>query len=532
MTDQVFDYVIVGGGTAGCVLASRLTADPSVSVLMLEAGPDYRGLPIRIPAAVKALYRAGTYHWGFQSRPEAGAGDRPMPYKLGRILGGSSSINGMVWVRGNPADFDSWAAAGCTGWSWSDVEPIYRRIEAFEDPSDRAMGHDGPIGVTRGDTVEAPLNRAFMESAAQAGHPINPNHNGPDQIGFCAMHRNTRGGVRSDVYDGYLKPALGRDNLTIRTGATVERIVVENGIATGVAYGGANGRQVVQARREVLLCAGGLVSPQLLELSGIGDPERLAGLGIDVVHAAPGVGTNLHTHPTVKLVHACKLPVSIDRWTRFPGKQIAGVKWLVQHKGPAATNHMEVGAFLKSHADCDRPDMQLTMVPIAQGNTYGPSSGQGFEIYIELIGVRSRGEVHAASSDPHRPPVFTFNYLQDPHDMEILRRGTQVIRDLVAQPAFAPYCGEELEPGADVVAREDIDAWLRNTVSVTHHIVGACRMGPPDDPLAVVAPDLTVHGVERLRVVDASIMPTVTSGNTHAPVIMIAERAADLMQLG
>lgn len=529
MTDHAFDYVIVGGGTAGCVLASRLTVDPSVSVLMLEAGPNYRGLPIRIPAAVKQLYRAGTYHWGFQSRPEGGAADRPMPYKLGRILGGSSAINGMVWVRGNPADFDSWAAAGCAGWSWSDVEPIYRRIESFEDPSDRSMGHDGPIGITRGDTMEGPLNRAFLESAAQAGHRINPNHNGPDQLGFCAMHRNTRDGIRSDVYEGYLKPARGRANLAIRTGAAVERIVVEDGVAAGVAYRDAGGSQVVRARREVLLCAGGLASPQLLELSGIGEPERLADLGIDLVRALPGVGTNLHTHPTVKLVYACKLPVSIDRWTRFPGKQMAGLTWLLKHKGPAATNHMEVGAFLKSHPDCDRPDMQLTLVPIAQGGTYGPSSQEGFEIYIELIGVRSRGEVHAASRDPRQPPEFTFNFLQDPHDMEILRAGTQVIRDLVAQPGFAPYAGEELVPGSHVVATEEIDAWLRGTVSVTHHIVGACRMGPVDNPLAVVGPDLTVHGVEGLRVVDASIMPTVPSGNTHAPVIMIAERAADII---
>ncbi|MDA0219998.1 MAG: GMC family oxidoreductase N-terminal domain-containing protein [Proteobacteria bacterium] len=530
MTDREFDYVIVGGGTAGCVLASRLSADPSVSVLVLEAGPDYRGLPIRIPAAVKALYRAGTYHWGFQSRPEAGAAGRAMPYKLGRILGGSSSINGMVWVRGNPADFDGWAAAGCTGWSWAEVEPVYRRIEAFEDPADRAMGHSGPIGITRGDTSVAPLNRAFMESAAQAGHRINPNHNGPDQLGFCAMHRNTRGGVRSDVYEGYLKPARTRANLTIRTGVQVERILVENGRATGVAFGGAGGSQEVRARREVLLCAGGLVSPQLLELSGIGDPQRLAGLGVDVIRALPGVGANLHTHPTVKLVHACTQPVSIYPWTRFPGTQIAGLTWLLRRSGPAASNHMEVGAFLKSRPECDRPDMQLTLVPIAQGGTYGAASGHGFEVYIELIGVRSRGEVHAASNNPRRPPEFTFNFLQDERDMAVMRRGTQVIRELVAQPGFAPYCGEELVPGAGVVAPEDVDAWLRGTVAVTHHIVGACRMGSADDPMAVVAPDLRVFGVEGLRVVDASIMPTVTSGNTHAPVIMIAERAADMIQ--
>jgi len=530
MTDVEFDYVIVGGGTAGCVLASRLSADPAVRVLMLEAGPDYRGLPIRIPAAVKALYRAGTYHWGFQSRPESGARDRPMPYKLGRILGGSSAINGMVWVRGNPADFDGWAEAGCTGWAWSDVEPIYRRIESFEDPADAAMGRNGPLGITRGDTVVAPLNRAFMEAAAQAGHPVNPNYNGGDQLGFSATHRNTRGGVRSDVYEGYLKPARARDNLTLRTGATVERIVGEHGVATGVVFHGEGGSQQVRAHREVLLCAGGLASPQLLELSGIGAPERLAALGIPVAQPLPGVGTNLHTHPTVKVVHACKLPVSIHPSTHFPGKQLAGIRWLLQRKGPAATNHMEVGAFLKSDPACDRPDMQLTMVPIAQGGTYGATSGHGFEIYIELIGVKSRGEVHAASRDASRPPEFTFNFLQDERDMEILRRGTQVIRNLVAQPGYDPYRGEELAPGPDVVAREDIDAWLRSSVSVTHHIVGACRMGPSSDPLAVVGPDLRVHGVQGLRVIDASIMPTVTSGNTHAPVVMIAERAADIIQ--
>jgi len=532
MAGGQYDYVIVGGGTAGCVLANRLTADPAVSVLVLEAGPAWRGLQLRIPAAVSMLYQGGRYHWRHRSEPETFAAGQRLPYKMGRILGGSSAINGMIWVRGNPADFDGWAAAGCTGWSWADVAPIYRQIEDFEDPADSDMGHGGPIAVARGDIVRAPLNRAFVEAGAQAGFPLNDNHNGRDQIGFGAMHRNTRRGARSDVHDGYLAPVRRRPNLHIQTDATVERIVIESGHAVAVAYrqGGRSNR--AEVGREVLLCAGALGSPQLLQLSGIGAPDHVGSLGLDVRQALPGVGSNLHTHPVIKLSYACLKPVSVYPWTRPPRSWLAGALWLLGRWGPAGSNHMEVGAFLRSRPDLIQPDLIVTLVPITFDGIFGTATRHGFDIYVELIGCRSRGSTMAVSTDPEVSPSFRFNFLEDPRDIEALRRSAQIVRDLVNQPAFAPYRGEELSPGAAVSGAAEVDRWLRESVAVTHHLAGTCRMGPADDPLAVVGPDLRVHGIAGLRVADASIMPTVVSGNTHAAVIMIGERAADIMLSG
>ena len=532
MNATTHDYVIVGGGTAGAILAARLTDDPGVSVLVLESGRDYRGLPIHIPAAAVLLYQKGRYHWGFRSEPEAGLDGRTLPYKVGRILGGSSSINGLVWVRGSPADFDGWAAMGCDGWAWSDVEPLYRRIEDFEDPADPAMGHGGPVAVVRGDTVKGPLNRAFLAAAAEAGLPFNPNCNGPDQLGVCALQRNTRGGERSDIYRGYLKPVLGRPNLTVLCGATAERIVLADRRATAVRYRRDGEAAEARAAREVLLCAGALASPQLLQLSGIGDPADLEPHGIAALHALPGVGRNLHTHPTAKLVFALKQPVSMAPATRFPGKWLAGLEWLLRRTGPAASNHMEVGGFVKTRPELDRPDVQLTLVPIAFGTSYDDGMGHGFEIYMELIGCMSRGRVTIASADPAVPPRFSFNYFDDPRDLAAFRAGTRLIREIAAQPAFAALNGGETSPGPDVTSDSGLDAWLRQTTGVTHHIVGSCRMGPSDDPMAVVGPDLRVHGIDGLRVVDASIMPRVTAGNTHAPVAMIGERAADIIRSG
>ena len=391
------------------------------------------------------------------------------------------------------------------------------------------MGHDGPIGITAGDIVAAPLNRAFVEAGVELGHPRLANTNAPDPLGFGAMHRNTREGRRSDVYEGYLKPALGRPNLAIVTGAQVERLAIEDGRATGVIYRTAAGPARARARREVLLTAGALASPQLLQLSGIGDPALLEPLGIMVVRALRGVGRNLHTHPVIKLSFVCKQPVSLYRWTRFPGKWLAGLTWLLRHDGPAASNHMEVGAFVRSRPDLAQPDLLVTLVPMAFTGGYGEGGFHGFEIYLELVGCRSRGAVLINSSDPAARPPFRFNFLADPRDIDAFRFGTRFVRELVAQPAFAPYCGAELAPGPQVASEAEIDAWVRRTTGVTHHLAGSCRMGPADDPDAVVGADLRLHGIDGLRVADASIMPTVTTGNTHAPVVMIGEKAADLI---
>ena len=524
------DYVIAGGGAAGCVLAARLSEDPDISVIVLEAGPHYRGLPIHMPAALGALYEKGAYHWSYRSKAEPHAANKVLPYKLGRILGGSSAINGLVWVRGNPLDYDDWEASGCPGWGYGALETIFRKVERFEDPTDKQMGLDGPIPVTAGRPQEQPLTRAFMLAAEQAGERINPNHNSGDQEGFCALHRNTGRGQRGDVYQGYIKPILGRPNLMILADCTVRRILLDGKRAIAVEAGRKGRAITCQASREILLCAGALASPQLLEVSGIGNREILESAGIRPLHHLPGVGENFHAHPTIAMTFTVKKPLSILNSTRPLGKLLAGLRWLLTREGPAATNHFEAGAFLKSRPELDRPDYQLTFLPLALGDTTNPVDQHGFQVYVELIGCRSRGRTHATSPDIADQPDFCFNYLEDPRDVAVYRRAVATIRRLVAQAAFEDLVEGELVPGRDVTSKAGLEDWIRKCAGFSHHLVGSCKMGPAADPLAVVGPDLRLHGVENLRVVDASIMPKVPSGNTQAATIAIAEKAAEMIR--
>ena len=530
ISDDAFDYVIVGGGTAGCVLAARLSEDASRSVLLLEAGGDERGLMMRVPAGVVALYRAGRQHWGYVSEPEIHAAGQALPYRMGRLLGGSSAINAMLWARGAAAVFDGWAALGCDGWSWREVEPLYRRIEHFGDPADPHMGRDGPIAVARGCAGASPLNAAFLEAASQAGLGWTDNCNGPRQEGACVLHRNVGGGERSDVYRGYLAPVRARPNLAVRCGAPAERLLVSRGrvAAVDIRIGGRLER--VRALREVLLCAGALASPQLLMLSGIGDDAALARHGIEARHVLPGVGRNLHTHPTIRLAFDCLRPVSLLPWTRPPGSWLAGARWLLSRRGMAATNHMDVGCWLKTSPQLAFADAQITFVPLSLGSGYGHGEGHGFDIYMELVGVKSRGWLALRSPDPAQPPRFRFNFLEDRRDLAAFRRGARLMREIAGQPAFDGLRGRERSPGRAVTRDDDLGAWIARTVGISHHLAGSCRMGPPGDPDAVVGPDLKLHGLEGLRIADCSVMPFVTNGNTHAPAVMIGEKAADLVR--
>ncbi|MBT5433288.1 MAG: choline dehydrogenase, partial [Rhodospirillaceae bacterium] len=400
MSETGFDYVIVGGGTAGGVLAARLTEDPSVRVLVLEAGPDHRSLMMRIPAGVVGLYQAGKYHWDYVAEPEEHAGGKVLPYKMGKILGGSSSINAMHWVRGAPAVYDGWAAAGCTGWSYAEVEKIYRRIERFSDTNDPHMGMAGPISITRGDPNSSVLNVAFLEAAAQAGYVPTDNPNGPNQEGGAVLQRNTIRGERSDVYRGYIQPARNRSNLTIRCGVRAEKILVEDGRASGVVYRDGGGQHMVSPAREVLLCCGTIASAQLLMLSGIGDPEQIVPHGIALRHELPGVGKNLHTHPAIRVGHETTQPVSLLPWTKPPRKWVAGVEWLLKRTGMAATNHMDAGLWFKTDPALPYADAQITFTPLVLDAGYGDGEIHGFDIYLELVGVRSRGAVTLRSAEP------------------------------------------------------------------------------------------------------------------------------------
>ncbi|MGE4658995.1 MAG: choline dehydrogenase [Gammaproteobacteria bacterium] len=532
MVQSHFDYIVVGGGTAGCVLAGRLTEDPSNRVLVLEAGPKYRGLSIQVPGAVASLYQKGRYHWGYQSEPEIYANNQKLPYKMGYVLGGSSAINGMVWVRGNPTDYDSWASDGCPGWSYQEIEPIFRRIESFDEPSDVYMGQHGPINIVRGDPSSSPLNQAFLAAVKQAGYPLNNNCNGPSQEGFGPLHRNIWRGRRSDAYAGYLTPALKRPNLTILTGAQVQRIVVENNRAIGVDYRNGKTQHRIFSDQEILLAAGSLGSPQLLQLSGIGEPTLLESFGIPVVLDLPGVGYNLQTHPLISFAFECKEPVGIYPETRFPRKWLAGLKWLLTHTGSAATTHIDVGGFIRSDPSLYSPDIQFSFAPIVFGDLYNNFSGHGFQIWSQLVNCKSRGYVRICSPNAKDHPQFRFNFFRDTRDITALQFSCDLIRRIANQPAFVDLCGREIRPGKLISSDFDFRRWIRETASVTHHLAGSCRMGSVDKPLTVVAPDLKVHGVKGLRVVDASIMPKVTTGNTHAPVIMIAEKAVDIIQNG
>ncbi|WP_371229000.1 GMC family oxidoreductase [Roseovarius sp. 2305UL8-3] len=530
MGAAAYDYIIVGGGTAGCVLAARLTEDSKTTVLMLEDGPDARPMLMNMPAGLGPLYQKGQYHWPYRSEPEPFAADKTQPYKMGRVLGGSSSINGLVWVRGHPQDYNDWADSGATEWDWASVEPYFRRIESFEDADDPRMGHAGPIPVTRGRPEKQVLSRAFLESAQEAGETINPNYNSGNQDGFCVLHQNTRSGVRGDVRRGYLDPVRKRKNLVVLTGHTVQRLRFDGKICTGVDVRRRGGVSQFSARREVLLCAGSVASPQLLELSGIGNPDVLREVGITLRHALPGVGENFHTHPTIAMTFKCTGPYSILSATRGPGKIVAGSKWLFSRTGAAATNHFEAGAFLRAFKDSDRPDYQLTFLPLALTGTTGAEDVHGYQVYVELISCKSRGQSHIVSDDISVQPRFVFNFLQEDRDVAVYRASVAMIRKIVSQPALAKLTKGELVPGAEVTDPAALDNWIRKCAGLSHHLVGTCRMGAIDDPGAVVDPFLRVRGIEGLRVIDASVMPTVTTGNTHAATIVIAEKGADMVR--
>ncbi len=524
-----FDYIIAGGGTAGSVLAARLTEDPAVSVLVLEAGTARRSLMHRVPAGVLSLYQSGRYHWDYRSEPEELAAGRSYPYKMGKGLGGSSSINAMLWVRGAPGVFDSWAADGAAGWSWRDVEPLFRRMESFDDSTDPHMGISGPIAVSRGTPGSSMFNEAFLEAGVEAGLAFNDNYNGPDQEGITVLHRNTRRGERSDVWTEYLRPCLDRPNLVIRCDTPVDRLVIESDRVTGVVVRRGGRHETIHATREILLCAGAIGSPQLLMLSGIGDPAELGAHGIEVRHELAGVGANLHTHPTIRLGYTARKAERLASWTRPPKKWLAGVRWLADRKGVAATNHMDVGCFLRSGGDVPWPDIQMTFTPMLVGMTYADALADGFGVYTELVGIRSRGTVRLRSADPEALPRFSFNFLAEERDRETFRTGAGMIRDIVSQPAFDGLRGREIDPGATVTSAGDLDRWVSRNIGITHHLAGTCRMGAQDDRCSVVGPDLRVLGLDGLRIADNSIMPRVTSGNTHAPAIMIGEKAGDLI---
>lgn len=535
MTDKVFDFIIIGGGSAGSVLAARLSEDADVSVLLLEAGTPNKSVLVRMPLSAGQLLKAKSkFNWGFWSLPEPHMYNRRLWHPRGRGLGGSSAINGMIYVRGHARDYDQWRQMGLEGWSYAETLPYFKRSENFQDGANTYHGGDGPLSVSWGERGDHPLYVAMLKSGEQAGYKTTPDFNGLNQEGFGRYQLTIRDGERWSAARAYLTPIAGqRRNLEIITGARTHRILVENGRATGVEYSMGAGKPVktALARREVLLCAGTFQSPQILQLSGIGDPDALAASGIKPVHTRKGVGHNLQDHLDVTLNWRCTQPISLfGEVAGWRGLKM-GLQYMLAGKGPGRQNGLEAGAFLKSRPDLDRPDLQLHFVlAIIKDHGKPKLTEDGFTMHVCQLRPESRGSVSLASTDPYDDPAILANFLSTPEDIRVVREGLRIARKVIGQPSFDALRGDEIAPGPQVQSDEEMDAFIRANGETIYHPVGTCKMGVASDPMAVVDSQLRVIGLEGLRVIDASVMPTLIGGNTNAPTIMIAEKISDVIR--
>ncbi|MEO0982866.1 MAG: choline dehydrogenase [Pseudomonadota bacterium] len=526
-----FDYVIVGAGSAGCVLANRLSADPDVTVCLIEAGKKDNSLMVRMPAGVGGLLKAaGDRNWGFWTAPQQHMNNRELWWPRGKGWGGSSSINGMVYIRGHARDYDQWRQLGLPGWSYADVLPYFRRSEHYEGGADDHHGEGGPLWVSNS-PLDNPVYRAFVQAGLDAGHPATDDFNGARQEGFGPYQRTIRDGERWSASFGYLRPIESvRENLTVVSTGLVTRVVIENGRAVGVdVVEGKRGLpQTIRARRETLLCAGAVQSPQILQLSGVGAPDELRALGLEVKSESPDVGKNLQDHLDVTVIHEMTQPLSAYSAQAGIKKIAVGLDYMIRRKGVGRENFLQAGAFLKSREGLDRPDIQLHLVnAIVLDHAKETVEKDGFTVHACQLRPESRGEIKLRSVDPFAAPVIDPNYLAAEEDRRVMRESVKMVREICGQNALAPYRGPEIMPGESVRTDEEIDAFVRGKGETIYHPVGTVRMGADDK--APLDAELRVRGVEGLRVVDASVMPTLIGGNTNAPTIMIAEKAADMI---
>lgn len=524
------DFVIVGAGSAGCAMAYRLSEDGKNSVIVIEFGGSDAGPFIQMPGALSYPMNMKMYDWGFFTEPEPNLGNRRLVTPRGKVIGGSSSINGMVYVRGHAQDFNHWEESGATGWSYADVLPYFKRMESWDsngqggDPDWR--GTNGPLHVTRGPR-NIPLHQAFVEAGKQAGYELTNDYNGKKQEGFGPMEQTIYKGRRWSAANAYLKPALKRPNCKI-VKAFARKVVIENGSAVGIEVERGGKLEVIRANREVVLAASAINSPKLLMLSGIGPAKHLTEHGINVVADRPGVGQNLQDHLELYIQMACLKPVTLYKYWNLLGKAYVGARWLLTKTGPGASNQFESAAFLRSAPGVDYPDIQYHFLPIAvsyDGKTI--AEGHGFQAHVGPMRSPSRGEITLKSADPKEAPRIFFNYMSAEEDWEVFRKCIHLTREIFAQDAMKPFAGKEIQPGSEYQTNDQLDSFIRDHAESAYHPCGTTKMGGVKDPMSVVDPNCRVIGVEKLRVADSSIFPRVTNGNLNAPSIMVGEKAAD-----
>ncbi|MDB4109263.1 choline dehydrogenase [Porticoccaceae bacterium] len=524
-----YDYIVVGAGSAGAIVASRLSEDASCNVLLVEYGGSDRSVFIRMPSALGIPMNSKKYNWGFETAPEPFLNNRAMNCPRGKVIGGTSSINGMVYVRGNAQDFDEWESSGAAGWNYQNCLPYFKKFENHSCRDSEYTGNEGPVAISGGNNMRNPLYRAFIDAGVDAGYGETLDYNGYRQEGFGQKFMNVDRGIRASTGYSYLKTAKKRANLTILKHALVSKIVFEGKTATGIQCEIRGASKLFGAKSEVILCAGAIGSPQLLQVSGVGSSVALMAAGLEVVHDLPGVGENLQDHLEFNFQYRCKQPISLNSELGLFKKALIGARWLLFKTGLGRTNHFESCAFIRSRAGVKWPDIQYHFLPGAI--TYDGSvafKGHGFQVHVGHNKPSSRGHVKAMSADVRQAPEILFNYLETEHDRQGFRDCVHLTREIMSQPSMDAFRGEVIQPTAEIQTDEQIDQFVRESVDSAYHPCGTCKMGI--DALAVVDAELRVHGLANIRVIDASVFPTIPNGNLNAPTMMLAERGADLIK--